>query len=47
MIENMAEQGQQVLDILKRNQSLRERKEMINQFKRCFTGFSDLRHITF
>ena len=43
MIENMAEQRQQALDILKRNQSLRERKEMINQFKRCFfTGFSGL-----
>jgi len=41
MIENMAEQRQQALDIAKRFQVLRERKEMINQFKRClFTGFS-------
>ena len=41
MIENMAEQRQQALDIIKTNQDLKNRKDTIDQFKRCFfTGFA-------
>ena len=41
MIENMAEQRQQALDIMKSNQDLKNRKDTIDQFKRCFfTGFA-------